>query len=269
MKALTGIPYARQAAQLISPETDFVKALDNPDPAFWLRVMHFEARYKSISQLLADAPVANILELSSGFSFRGLDAVQHKHVHYIDTDLPGVIEQKEKLMTAIPPGDGTQGRLELLPLNALEKGQFNDVINRFNEGELAIVNEGLLMYLDTEEKRKLCGIIHDVLSKRGGYWITADIYVPTGPIPAILDFKDELQHFLDEQKVEEKKFESMAAAEAFFLSCGFVVEKEAEMNYMQMEALPYLLKTVPPELMKAMGDSGNRKIQATWRLKVK
>ena len=62
--------------------------------AFWSGVAHFESRYWSIDLLLSEVDAKNILEISSGFSFRGLRAVQENSVHYIDTDLPGIIEVK-------------------------------------------------------------------------------------------------------------------------------------------------------------------------------
>ena len=50
--------------------------------------------------------------------------------------------------------------MEILPLNALDEEKFNEVVSHFPPGEIVIVNEGLLMYLNNEEKQKLCSIIH-------------------------------------------------------------------------------------------------------------
>ncbi|MGN6163438.1 MAG: hypothetical protein ACTHOF_02765, partial [Flavisolibacter sp.] len=75
----------------------------------------------------------------------------------------------------------SKGKLEILPLNALDEQAFVEVVNRFAQGQIAIVNEGLLVYLNREEKLKLCSNIHKVLEQRGGYWITADIYIKQKP----------------------------------------------------------------------------------------
>jgi hypothetical protein len=40
-------------------------------------------------------PIKNILELSSGFSFRGLETTKQKGFYYIGTDLPDVIATKK------------------------------------------------------------------------------------------------------------------------------------------------------------------------------
>jgi hypothetical protein len=43
--------------------------------------------------------------------------------------------------------------LETLPLNALDEAQFAETVGRFPQGEIVIVNEGLLMYLNTEKNK--------------------------------------------------------------------------------------------------------------------
>ena len=140
MKGLTNIPFARQAAELITLPEPYTPDTTKKDVIFWARVVHFENRYWSIDQLLTELPVKNILEISSGFSFRGLETVKQNGYHYIDTDLPDIIETKQRFMQAL--GNGNQpGKLEILPLNALDSRQFDEVVSHFPKGELAIVNE--------------------------------------------------------------------------------------------------------------------------------
>src|SRR4051794_26847107 len=103
MKGYTNIPFARRAAELIQYPEKFVPDYEKTDRGFWGRTLHFESRYWSIDQLLAELPVKNILELSAGFSFRGLDMVQQEDVYYIDTDLPDMIEKKKELIKALCP----------------------------------------------------------------------------------------------------------------------------------------------------------------------
>ena len=178
MKGLTNIPFARQAAELILAPEQYKPDLDNRDVGFWARVLHFEMRYWSIDQLLEGLPAKNILELSSGFSFRGLEQSRRNGIHYIDTDLADVINTKKEFITSLQNESGKlEGKLELFPMNALDENQFQEIVKHFPNGEIVVVNEGLLMYLDTKEKEKLCSIIHKILKERGGYWITADIYI--------------------------------------------------------------------------------------------
>lgn len=180
MKGHTNIPFARRTAELMMHPEEYSPDFDRKDMTFWARVLHFENRYWSINQLLTELPVKNILELSSGYSLRGFEKVREGHYHYIDTDLPELIDIKKDLLTALQEENNTiKGKLEVLPLNALDEKQFREVVNHFPEGEIVIGNEGLLMYLNNEEKEKLCKIIYEILKERGGYWITADIYLKT------------------------------------------------------------------------------------------
>jgi O-methyltransferase involved in polyketide biosynthesis len=178
IKGHTNIPFAREAAELLEYPNKYIPDFKKRDFTFWGTTMHFENRYWSIDQLLNDLTIKNILELSSGYTFRSLEYTRQKGVHYIDTDLPEVITTKKEFVNSLKKeGFNTNGNLELLPLNVLDEKKFHEIIGHFPQGEVAIVNEGLLTYLDKQEKEKLCSIIHDILIERGGYWITADIYL--------------------------------------------------------------------------------------------
>src|SRR4051812_34896058 len=94
IKGYTNIPFAKQTAELIKYPEKYNPDFAKRDITFWARTLHFEKRYWSIDHLLTDLAIKNILELSSGFSFRGLETAKRKGFHYIDTDLPNVIEMK-------------------------------------------------------------------------------------------------------------------------------------------------------------------------------
>ncbi|MEN0054723.1 MAG: hypothetical protein AAGC65_13700 [Mucilaginibacter sp.] len=267
LKGLTEIPFMREAAKLITYPDKYEPDFEHKDFVLWARVLHFENRYKSIDQLLTGLPVSNILELSSGFSFRGLYTTLHNDVHYIDTDLPDVIATKQNLLNSLIKTDHTvKGKLETLPLNALHEADFADTTNRFQGGELAIVNEGLLVYLNIDEKKKLCHNIRHVLQQRGGYWITADIYIKSDRNLLSMTGNDKLQRFFEEHRIEENKFESFEAAEVFFKSEGFVIDKEAEPDYQASGSLKYLRASASPEQLYNIGKTG--RIRTTWRLKL-
>lgn len=268
MKGMTPIPYARQAAELISYPEQYIPDYSRTEFAFWARLTHFENRYWSIDQLLEELPVTNILELSSGFSFRGLNEVKQRNVHYIDTDLPDLIAIKTNFVTTLQQGDfEAKGKLETFPLNALDEEQFLNLVNRFPPGEIAIVNEGLLMYLGQEEKEKLFSIIHKVLKERGGYWITADIYVKKLSDPSKVLLKDDkLEEFFTEHRIEENKFDSYEAAAEMLRKAGFVIDKEAVTDYAKTLGVGYLFKNATLEQIAEGRKAG--KVSATWRLKI-
>ncbi len=266
-KGNTEIPYARKVAEIISLPEKYEPETSQRDFAWWGRVVHLEERYNSINQLLFSQPHKNILELSSGYSFRGLDAIKDHDLYYIDTDLPELIGVKMELMKQLrDQGTAQQGKLEIVPLNALDEQQFTEVTSHFPDGEITIVNEGLLMYLDIDEKKKLCANIRNALQKRGGCWITADIYIKTSQSFVQLQANDKLTQLMETLDVEKNKFESFEAAEEFFKNEGFVIDVEAAPGYANLPSLKYLLESATKEQISTLG--GVKKIHATWRLKL-
>jgi O-methyltransferase involved in polyketide biosynthesis len=267
MKGYTNIPYAKETSALMQGPEIFGLNFDDKDFWFWIRVMHFESRYWSIDQLLKHTANANILELSSGYSFRGLDrCIKDGHIHYIDTDLPEVIAIKQKMINQLRLSDKVKGHLELLPLNAMDNVQFQQVIGRFSNAPLTIVNEGLLMYLNMEEKIQLCKTIHGTLKQKGGFWITADVYVKrSDDMRATLPQSKSETAFFEQHHIEENKFDSYPAAEDFFRQQGFELVEEAIPDYQSLSVMPHLLKVLPEKLRNSKEPPP--KIQATWMLK--
>ena len=266
MKGYSNIPFAKEAAELLAYPEKYTLDVSDKDFTFWVRLAHFESRYWSIDQLLSELHAKNILEISSGFSFRGLQTVQENNVHYIDTDLPDIIETKMNLLARLQKETAPTGTLETLPLNALDEKQFAETVSRFSEGQIVIINEGLLMYLNKEEKEKLCGIIRNVLRQHGGYWITADIYIKKELDKNVFKLDQKLIEFAKQHNVAENRFDSLQAAEEFFSAMGFVVDKVAEPDYSKVTALQNVFKIATEQEVQQLKSTGN--VQATWRLKL-
>ncbi len=289
MKSMTSIPYAREAAALFPQVEKFTPDFAAFKEEYWNRILHFENRYWSIDQLMTGIPVTNILELSSGFSFRGLALSRERTVYYIDTDLPGVIAGKQRFVDAlisaadqqpgdqmtagrIPVGESADqqpGRYELQPLNVLDASAFDALVERFPAGPLTIVNEGLLMYLDLPEKEQLCQNIRNILLRRGGCWITADIYIkkPEGEPP--LDTSDSFRRWTELHKIEEKKFSDFHAAADFFSEMGFTIDEQAKPDYSRLTALEHLRRAAGQEAIDRLRGPRRTRQHATWRLKLK
>ncbi|MGD0757060.1 MAG: class I SAM-dependent methyltransferase [Bacteroidales bacterium] len=267
LKGHTNIPFARQTAELLLSPNKFSPDFKNKDMTFWARTVHFENRYRSIDHLLEDLSVRNIIELSSGFSFRSLETTKKSGFHYIDTDLPEVINIKKDFITALRNETfTTEGELELIPLNCFDEQKFHEIVSHFTRGEIAILNEGLLMYLDLKEKETLCKIIHKVLRERGGYWITADIYLKKKPEKHNLNIDDKKKDFFLQHNIENNKFNSFEEAEAFFRRMGFIIDKEANINHSEVSSIKHFLKSVNSQQLIKIRKAD--KIRATWRLRV-
>lgn len=267
LKGITNIPFAKNIAELTSLPDKYNPDIKNRDLAFWKRVVHFESRYWSIDQLLSRLTIGNILELASGYSFRGLNTVMQNNIHYIDTDLLNVINHKKDLLKDLQNDNiRTKGNLEIMALNALDENQFNEILNYFPEGPLVIVNEGLLMYLSDKEKEILSKIIYKALKKRGGFWITGDIYIKSTLERLSEETDDTLKELVEEQRIEDNMFESFDVAKDFFKRMGFVIEKESEIEYSKISSLQYLLANVTESQLAEM--QTHPKIQTTWCLRI-
>lgn len=132
-----------------------------------------EARYKLINKLLDKENIKQVLELASGYSSRGL-IYSKKGYNYIELDLENVSKNKKKIIESIEKN--IPNNLNIISGNALRRNDFKNIEKYFNTNDkIAVINEGLLRYLNFSEKRQVAENIHDLLSRYGGVWITSDV----------------------------------------------------------------------------------------------
>ncbi len=267
MKAETTLPYASEALKWLPQPENVIPLTKGKDLMYWVRVLHFEERYLSISQLLNNIKPQNILELSSGFSFRGLDMTEkNNNLHYIDTDLPGIVTAKRSVVDKLCHSRNSMSTYELMPLNALDKQGFKNITERFNDGPVYIVNEGLLMYLNRAEKQILCQHISEVLRQHGGSWITADIYF-RNLMEETKQPDDSFDEFMDKHGVWENMFIDEADARQFFESMGFTVDLIHEPDFETLSAYPQFISFFTKEQLESMNKMP--KLRETWQLGLK
>jgi O-methyltransferase involved in polyketide biosynthesis len=218
VKAHTDLPFARQAAELLfGADAVAQQAQDRPAE---LRRLHFERRARSLDDALRAQGAKRILEIAAGLSFRGLALATREDIAYVDTDLPELVSIKSELVACLHPGP-LVGSLRVQPLDALDADAFRRTVGEMPGGPVAVVHEGLLMYLGEDEKARLAASIREALLERGGAWITADVYVRS---ETHLLRDEGAQRFLAAHRVEENKFADWPAAEVFFASQGFSIE---------------------------------------------
>ena len=223
MKSQSSIAFAKQAAALLwgdfAPKelADAMAVAGAPQ-----RLRHFENRYFSLDRLLKDAGLPRVLEMAAGLSFRGLELARPSTTFYLDTDLPEIITVKADLVAKLHT-EPLLGTLRVQALNVLDETAFRATVEAMPAGPIAIANEGLLVYLDAEEKARLAANVRAALQARGGAWLTADVYVrhPLGAAPTVGYGRS--RKFLEQHRVEENKFDSWHAAEQFFNAHGFSV----------------------------------------------
>jgi O-methyltransferase involved in polyketide biosynthesis len=219
VKAQTDLPFARQAAELLLGTDAVTQA--SQDPAVIQRRAHFALRARSLDEALRAEGAKNILEIAAGLSMRGLAMTAAHDVAYVDSDLPELAAIKAGLVAQLHPGP-LAGSLHVQALDALDPDAFRRTVRSTPPRPIAIVHEGLLMYLGEEEKARLAASVRDALLERGGAWITADVYVRS---ETHLLRDEKTQKFLAEHRVDDNKFADWGAADEFFTSTGFSIER--------------------------------------------
>jgi O-methyltransferase involved in polyketide biosynthesis len=223
VRSQTSAPFARAASELLWGAEYVEQAHRNADatPGSAERRTHFELRAQSVDDALHGLGATRVLEIAAGLGFRGLAMASRGDVFYLDTDLPAIAALKADLVAKLCPGPLT-GTCLVRPLDALDPEAFRSAVSEIPPGPLAIVHEGLLMYLSDAEKARLAASVRGALLERGGAWVTADVYVRSD---THLVRDERTQKFLDAHRVEDNKFADHRAAEAYFDANGFTIAR--------------------------------------------
>jgi O-methyltransferase involved in polyketide biosynthesis len=172
-RQFSDIPYAKEVAELTNAATIVKKQFvdDGQEPIVLAAL--FEARYKAIEMVRARFNGTQILELASGLLPRGMILSQNPDITFVESDLAGMIQQKQQLVQQLI---GSRPNLHFLALDATDKS--NPLLIQadyfHSEKPVTLLCEGLLMYLTFAEKRQLCANVREMLLAYGGVWITSD-----------------------------------------------------------------------------------------------
>src|SRR5262245_62738399 len=104
-RRFSDIAFAAEVATLIGAEEAFAQisrdhGLEHDKLTSYAPM--FEARYKSITQLVRKSGASQVLELASGYSLRGLDMTQSSSsLCYVESDLGPVVETKLELLEEV------------------------------------------------------------------------------------------------------------------------------------------------------------------------
>jgi O-methyltransferase involved in polyketide biosynthesis len=215
-RALSDIPLAKEIADWATEKVVFRK--DNPDSVLPRKVLNIEARYKLIDKVISKYNPVQILELASGLLPRGY-LFAKKGVTFVETDLPEMMEIKKRMLNElslkIPP------TLFLEKANALDLKALENACKHFDSTKpIAIINEGLLRYLNFEEKTIVAQNVHSLLERFGGVWVTSDITLAKRFTPEKLA-KIKNQIGMD---VTPNLFKDLKHAKKFFTDLGFKIK---------------------------------------------
>ena len=132
------------------------------------------ARYEINNTAALRSNAFNIVDLPSGYSPRGF-RVSSAGKRYFGFDLPVVIDDMAPAAQKVM----TPEQRSLSSYHAVDATNYQSMKEALGrvKGELCIVTEGLLGYLNEPELVSLCEAIHRLLSEYGGTWMTADLSI--------------------------------------------------------------------------------------------
>jgi O-methyltransferase involved in polyketide biosynthesis len=180
-RQFSDIAFASEVAALIGAEDAYATlardyGLDRDQLTSYAPM--FEARYKSVSELIRKSGASQILELASGYSMRGLDLTRSGALHYVETDLPGVIATKQELLDEVRRCHdiAPSPRHRVTVADALDVEQLRVAARGLDPRQpLLVLCEGLMGYLTRAETERVATNIRALLGDhRGGCWIVPD-----------------------------------------------------------------------------------------------
>jgi O-methyltransferase involved in polyketide biosynthesis len=217
----------------------------------------FEARYKLINRLIEENKSNQILELASGLSPRGLEMTDNDaSLAYVELDIPSMATVKRVLLDRLFEASRARPRpnLYIEDGDALDLNSLLASTRYFKAEPVTVINEGLLRYMNFEQKAVVAENVRALLEKFGGSWITSDI-----TLVRILDQTDEARinrGMVKEMSgidIDKNVFESAESAVEFFESFGFTVERHSFMEMADELVSPVKLGISDQEVENVMG----------------
>jgi O-methyltransferase involved in polyketide biosynthesis len=150
-RQFSDIPFAAEVAKRIGADEAFDRilrehGLERDKLTFYAPM--FEARYKSITQLILESGAPQVLELACGYSLRGLDLTRGGTIRYVEADLPDVVAVKLGLLQDVRQQHSIPGSAQHLvtAADALDLDQVRAAAAGLDRRQpLAVLCEGLVM----------------------------------------------------------------------------------------------------------------------------
>lgn len=238
-RSFYGIAYAREMAELMDAKTVAIK-LHGPDLEVQYELVPvMEARYKGgqavLEKFISQYPNAQVLELAAGFSLHGaFFAKKYPKIIYTETDYKKeTVALKKKLIQTLVKAKPEN--LYFAQANALRAEELKKILRHADPRRpLLVYNEGLMSYLNEEEKRDLAQNVKRLLLRFGGAWITPDPALSAQRRARLRLFNRGFKNIVKSaervagQKYDDHGFLSEHQADEFFLKSGFTLEKFAQ-----------------------------------------
>jgi O-methyltransferase involved in polyketide biosynthesis len=243
-REFTDIPFAKHISKTINAKS-IVRELC-PNPEMLSDLLRFaapalEARYKSMISAIRKSGIKQILELASGLSFRGLVMTNDPSIVYVETDLPSLATEKRSIISQSPEMKNCMARSNLFleQVNAVSADEIDSALKHFDPNlPVAVIHEGLYMYLSREEKKKLAENIQYVLQRFGGVWITPDFMIDSEArqsinhpkAVAIMEHMTKMIAQLTSRDLSQDQFKDQSDLSNFLNSIGFKLHSNPQID---------------------------------------
>jgi O-methyltransferase involved in polyketide biosynthesis len=233
------IPFAREVAKRIGADDAFERilrehGLEREKLTFYAPM--FEARYKSITQLILRSGASQVLELASGYSLRGLDLTRGGAVRYVETDLPGVIATKLDLLEDLRQQHDIPRSPQhvVTAADALDFDAVRSSAAVFDPSlPLTVLCEGLIMYLSKHQTEQLAANVRRLLGEfAGDCWITPDFTfeVDAKDLPPERARLREAITGVTQRQIDASSFQDDDDLAAFLDRMGFSVQMRSQVD---------------------------------------
>jgi O-methyltransferase involved in polyketide biosynthesis len=248
LRTFTDIPFAKEIAEESGAERTYQQLAGESKESLIRFSAYWEARYKATDRIITQRGITQILEVAAGLSPRGLAMTENPDVVYVVTDLPEILDQEKAIAQAILARlNSHRPNLHFKTANALDREGLLRVSTIFgSDRAVAIITEGLLPYLNHEEKTVLARNIHELLSRYRGIWITSDVYTKQHlEATRRLDEKQRERHnriaSSTGSDLESNLFADENDLRSYFDKAGFRIEEYQYSNMIQDLSSPRLL----------------------------
>jgi len=229
-RKFSDIAFAAEVAALIDADAAFATIVGehglDPEKLTFYAPM-FEARYKSITQLIRKAGASQVLELACGYSLRGLDMTRDGSINYVETDLPDVVTTKRELLDELRQRHGIARSPShvVTAADARNREQLRVAAAALDRARpLLVLCEGLIGYLTREETRQIAENVRNLIAQfGGGWWLVPDFAFKTEiqNLPAERTKLREAVTGLTQRHLDASAFEDPDELAAFARSAGF------------------------------------------------
>ena len=187
----------------------------------------FEARYKLINELLFQTSIKQVLEIAAGFSPRGMLISENPSYVFAEIDTQTIMTKKREFIDRLMPNNAN---LRLEEGDGLSYSDLKRATTLFNKDKpIAVINEGLMRYLNFDQKTTLANNIRQLLSRFGGAWITSDISLRKIQESENAINSDYIQKITKATGVDivGNRFENEDVARKFFENLGFLIARHS------------------------------------------